>query len=155
MDLILPKVNYEDVKFKHSFERPIWNQFQHQTIYANLPGDKKSYVRDDPRTGEPIHHNVGTAQWETGTGKLNWIETDENYRRRGVATHILRKARELQAAHGLPDIVHTGVRHEDGSAWAKSTGLYVPPIASGVCRDCQTLRKVNGACDCTPGFNGL
>ena len=155
MGLELPKLSIADLTFRHNFKdrdgnpSDNWKKYRYQTIYASGTGPD-TYIRDNPHNGEPIHETIGHMMWETDSGALHWITTHPAFQRRGVATAMFSVARSLAKKHGLPDIHHTGVRYPAGTEWAKSTGLPVPPIASGVCRDCGTLRAVSGACNCTP-----
>jgi len=93
--------------------------------------------------------DVGRIAWNHETGELQQIEVHDRYRRQGLGTALWNKAHELSAQHGLVAPVHSGVRTPDGTHWALSTKQPVPPIASGVCRDCSKLRDTNtGECNC-------
>lgn len=91
---------------------------------------------------------VGQMTWNHETGELNQIQVHPKYQRTGLATAMWKKAHDLSKEHGVVAPVHSGIRTESGTAWAKSTGDPVPPVASGVCRDCSKLRDTNGECGC-------
>lgn len=54
--------------------------------------------------------------------EITYVFIYSTHRRRGIATELLRRAREIE-----PRIVHSPVRSYSGNEWAKSTGDPLPP----------------------------
>jgi hypothetical protein len=94
---------------------------------------------------------VGRLSWHGKTGAINMIEVHPKYRGLKVATHMLELAKKQSSIMGVPEPVHSDLRTPEGDDWAKSTSMDVPPIRSGVCRDCSKLRSDTGECECTEG----
>ena len=99
----------------------------------------------------PHKEVVGHMNWHGETGKIGMIEVHPQYRGLKVATHMLDLATKKSPEMGVAAPVNSDLRTEGGDAWAKNNGLYVPPIRSGVCRDCSELRDNTGSCKCTLG----
>jgi hypothetical protein len=114
-------------------------------------------IHEDPvqygRGSIPGPHKeiVGRLNWHGATGAINMIEVHPKYRGLKVATHMLELAKKQSSIMGVPEPAHSDLRTAGGDAWAKSTGMSVPAIRSGVCRDCSKLRKDTGECECTDG----
>lgn len=72
---------------------------------------------------------VGELSWTTDESLVDephviaFVFVYSEYRRRGIATELLRRAREVD-----PLIVHSDVRSWAGDAWARSTGDELPPL---------------------------
>jgi GNAT superfamily N-acetyltransferase len=98
---------------------------------------------------------VGRFSWHGKTGAINMVEVHPRYRGLKVATHMLELAKKQSSIMGVPEPTHSDLRTAGGDAWAKSTGMDVPPIRSGVCRDCSELRKDSGECSCTDGAQNM
>jgi GNAT superfamily N-acetyltransferase len=115
------------------------------TLTHELPPDGHESVSG------PNKEVVGRLNWHGTTGAINMIEVHPQYRGLKVATHMLELAKKQSSIMGVPEPTHSDLRTVGGDAWAKSTGMGVPPIRSGVCRDCSELRKESGECSCTDG----
>ena len=92
---------------------------------------------------------IGRFHWDGETGHIRMVEVNPKYRGLKVATQMLHMATKESSKMGVAAPIHSDVRTEEGDAWAKSTGMTVPPIKSGVCRDCSELRSSSGECKCT------
>jgi hypothetical protein len=119
------------------------------TITHELPPDGKENHFGTPK------EVVGRMNWHGRTGAINMIEVNGKYRGLKVATHMFELAKKQSSIMGVPEPVHSDIRTPAGDAWAKSTGMNVPAIRSGVCRDCSELRKNTGECECTDGPQNL
>ena len=123
------------------------DRFYHPSLMVTheLPPDGHESVSG------PNKEVVGRLNWHGDTGAVNMIEVHPHYRGLKVATHMFELAKKQSSIMGVPEPTHSDLRTAGGDAWAKSTGLDVPPIRSGVCRDCSELRKESGECSCTDG----
>ena len=99
----------------------------------------------------PHKEIVGRLNWHGETGAINMIEVHPKYRGLKVATQMLELAKKQSSIMGVPEPANSDLRTAEGDAWAKSNGMDVPPIRSGVCRDCSELRDSTGSCRCTFG----
>jgi hypothetical protein len=115
------------------------------TITHELPPDGRESHFGTPK------EIVGRLNWHGSKGTINMIEVHPKYRGLKVATHMFELAKKQSSIMGVPEPVHSDLRTAGGDAWAKSTGMDVPAIRSGVCRDCSKLRKDTGECECTDG----
>ena len=115
------------------------------TLTHELPPDGHESVSG------PHKEVVGRITWHGATGAINMVEVHPKYRGLKVATHMFELAKKQSSIMGVPEPVHSDLRTPGGDAWAKSTGMDVPPIRSGVCRDCSKLRSNTGECECTDG----
>lgn len=101
------------------------------TITYRLAGEGDRYPAIGPMNGGAIiaedgrGGQVGSLRWYNEhfhrPFEIDYIRVDPRFRRRGIATGMLRKAQEIE-----PRIRHSSVRTSDGDTWAKSTGDPVP-----------------------------
>jgi predicted GNAT family acetyltransferase len=72
---------------------------------------------------------VGKLQLQPG-GTIDHVEVDEEHQRQGIATGLHRFATNYADKSGGEDVpypVHSPIRSEEGDAWAKKIGGYLPP----------------------------
>ncbi len=67
---------------------------------------------------------VGILKFYTLNGEISEIEVNPSYRRQGIATELLKRAREVN-----PNVRHSDCRTELGDLWARSTGDELPNLA--------------------------
>jgi GNAT superfamily N-acetyltransferase len=80
-----------------------------------------------PQTGEVVGRMTWWEKTVANAGEIDKIDVAENYRRMGIATSMLNKAKELsQVDDNIPFPVHSATRTEMGEAWARSTGDILP-----------------------------
>jgi ribosomal protein S18 acetylase RimI-like enzyme len=65
---------------------------------------------------------VATFQWFDDTGEIDKVRVEPKYRRKGIATGLLR------IANTYMPIKHSAYRSPEGNIWAESTGDYLPPL---------------------------
>jgi len=71
--------------------------------------------------------SIGEIYWHHKTGEIANITVNEPFRRQGVATALLGKAREIAAeTRGVRRPRHSAVRTSAGEAWARSLGERLP-----------------------------
>ena len=70
---------------------------------------------------------VGTLQWDSKSGAVNWVRAHHDYRGLGIATTLWEKANKLSADTGIKAPKHSKHRTEEGEAWAKQVGGEMPP----------------------------
>ena len=70
--------------------------------------------------GRLYWHNRDAAEWigPEAVGKIASVDVEPSYQRQGIATGMLRKAREVA---GYP-IVHSDALSDEGEAWARAVG---------------------------------
>lgn len=80
-----------------------------------------------PQTGEIVGKMTWWEKTVANAGEIDKIDVAENYRRMGIGTAMLNKAKELsQVDDNIPFPVHSATRTEMGEAWARSTGDILP-----------------------------
>lgn len=90
-------------------------------------------------------------KWDKGDGEIQNIYVHEDHRRKGLATELLRRAREIN-----PDVHHSELLSKDGKAWSdKAASLQTTAVdTSGVIRRCpfcgsgQVLQRSDGTTHC-------
>lgn len=65
------------------------------------------------------HHNGERIGYLEGAGEVNDVWVHPDYRRKGIASAMYRKATQL-------GMTHSTMRTDEGEAWAKSTPDYFP-----------------------------
>lgn len=73
--------------------------------------------------------SVGRLEWSDKTGEILAVDVNAEYRRRGLATKMLRLAEQSRKKY--PDVVapaHSRDRTPAGEAWARSVGGDIPPL---------------------------
>jgi GNAT superfamily N-acetyltransferase len=93
-------------------------QTERKKPYLGTPG-----MQPEESKGENI---VGRMSWHPRTGAVQWVGTDKEYRRLGVATTLWEKAHKLAADTGIKAPEHSAHRWAEGDAWAKSVGGRLP-----------------------------
>lgn len=89
---------------------------------------KKPYTGVPSMTPEDQKNEkiVGRLSWHPRTGSVQWVETDKEHRRQGVATSLWDRAHDLSDKMGIKPPVHSAYRWNEGDAWAKSVGGHLP-----------------------------
>jgi GNAT superfamily N-acetyltransferase len=90
--------------------------------------------RKAPYTGVPSatpedsknENIVGRISWHPRTGVVQWVQTEKEHRRKGVATALWKKANDLSEKTGIKAPQHSAHRWNEGDAWAKSVGGRLP-----------------------------
>lgn len=80
-------------------------------------------------TGDPAEgrvSEVGHLHWSSKRGEIIDVHVHPQFRRKGVATAMLKAARDVAVKTGVPSPVHSDDRSDMGDAWAKSTGEPLP-----------------------------
>jgi len=62
-------------------------------------------------------NEIGSITWFDDDGEIGGVDVREPYRRRGLATELLRRAREIN-----PSVRHSEMRTHDGDAWVAAVG---------------------------------
>jgi GNAT superfamily N-acetyltransferase len=71
--------------------------------------------------------NVGSIRWHHKTGEIVGVDTHSEFRRQGVATAALGKARQIASeTRGVVRPRHSADRTELGEKWARSLGERLP-----------------------------
>lgn len=85
------------------------------------PADRNIYAGS---SFDPGHRPVGSVSWHPQTGEIMGIYTDPEHKRRGVASELLRRARQID-----PKVHHSENLTDSGRAWsdkvASLPGTYV------------------------------
>jgi len=135
-----PLEKLSQVQFRYLYDKPISPGGMHRiNVQARhyYPANKK-----DPTTGKLVEdasgnhvqvakqntfHDAGHMDWD-GSGKLEEIHVDTNFRRKGVATKMwnVAKAYSATSSGAIPHPTHSNERTFEGDQWAKSTGDPVP-----------------------------
>jgi hypothetical protein len=91
------------------------------------PAKMKAFQHEVAAVDKETGKNVGYLLWKN-TGPVDEVYVREPQRRIGVATEMWNHAnRVADAAKGnIPYPEHSNERTDQGDAWAKSTGAYVP-----------------------------
>jgi hypothetical protein len=107
--------NTQDVAVDH--------QSKHDDIPDGSGQPNTAYTRHYFTATHPKFGEIGTMQiTELGNNhQIVGVNTTENFKRKGIATLLFRKALSV----GLTPR-HSSDRTEDGDAWAKSVGGYLP-----------------------------
>lgn len=113
------------------------NDFVPKLIYGRNPlanpdaivgGAEHMVQAVHPQTGEVIGKMTWWEKTVANAGEIDKIDVAENYRRMGIGTSMLNKAKELsQVDENIPFPIHSATRTEMGEAWARSTGDILPP----------------------------
>lgn len=98
----------------HQFGDHIYNI---RTDHSKYVGTADAYYRKQ---------KVGSLTWSADNGEIGDVVVDAAHRRRGLATRLLRAAKDHAREHDLPALQHNVVRTDAGEAWAKSTGDQLP-----------------------------
>jgi len=85
-------------------------EFRHAPLYV------KAYTPESLAKKQSAAHLV----WYRN-GEINSLSVHPDHQRMGLATELLRRAREIN-----PNVHHSPVRSPNGDAWAKSTGEDLP-----------------------------
>lgn len=121
----------------HTFAEPITKRagangdlpegltFRHETV---LDGRLHHMIAEHPDAPhqEQWGNHVGRITWWKGDGEVANLHVEPQYQRRGVATELWNRAKQIQ-----PDLKHSEDQTEEGSAWARTTAAYVPPGTMG------------------------
>lgn len=62
---------------------------------------------------------VGYMQWSPRDGVINMVNTEPQYERQGIASHLWDRAHEVAAEHGLTPPRHSDVRTPSGNSWSQ------------------------------------
>ena len=66
---------------------------------------------------------IGTLEWDVSSdGEIVSIEVVNRWRRRGVATRMLRVAERISRDQDWPEPTHSNTRTPEGEAWVRSLG---------------------------------
>lgn len=113
------------------------NDFVPKLIYGRNPlanpdaivgGAEHMVQAVHPQTGEVVGKMTWWEKTVANAGEIDKIDVAENYRRMGIGTSMLNKAKELsQIDENIPFPIHSATRTEMGEAWARSTGDILPP----------------------------
>jgi hypothetical protein len=95
---------------------------QFEVKYKRMTSDTVALIVDDEQD-----NRIAFFKWNDLTGEIATIRVEPdvngiNYRRRGIATELLRIANTHMR------INHSGYRSPEGNIWAESTGDYLPPL---------------------------
>lgn len=84
--------------------------------YSDLPsgGGRIQAWDDEGATGSYVQYGVGMLSWNQ-RGVISWVQANEGYERKGLATRMLQEARKHR-----PDIRHSRDRSDAAKAWIKS-----------------------------------
>lgn len=73
------------------------------------------------------HGSVAEIFWHHKTGEIANITVRDQFRRQGIATHLLGQARQLaEQTRGVRPPRHSPQRTDAGEAWARSLGERLP-----------------------------
>lgn len=111
---------YDAPKGKHGTHSlmAVTGQTERKKPYTGVP----SNAPEDAKSEEI----VGRMNWHPKTGVVQWVETNKNYRRLGVATELWNKAHKLSEQTGIKAPEHSAHRWEEGDQWAKAVGGRLP-----------------------------
>lgn len=75
---------------------------------------------------------VGSLSWDNDPGARLSVGVEKEHQRKGVATEMLKLAKESSLTHGVHPPTHSEIRSDAGDAWVKSAkvqavGVPVPP----------------------------
>ena len=97
-------------------------RFSRADKYSNY-GQKVHNIRmEDEKTGD----FVGGIEWHKDTGEILGVDTQKQYRRKGVATTLFHEAKNVAKEQGLAEPVHSADRSDLGNKWAKAVGGNLP-----------------------------
>lgn len=82
----------------------------------------ESHAPDDGKASDVLGH----LHWSSNSGQILDVHVSPQFRRKGVATAMLKAARDVAVKTGVPSPVHSDDRSDMGDAWAKSTGEPLP-----------------------------
>lgn len=72
---------------------------------------------------DPFRKDVGWMSYHPDTGRVEGIQTHENFARRGVATGMWNLAKQLHEQIGTVQPAHSETQTSDGEAWAEKTAV--------------------------------
>lgn len=72
---------------------------------------------------DPFRKDVGWMSYHPDTGRVEGIQTHENFARRGVATGMWNLAKQLHEQIGTVQPAHSETQTVDGKAWAEKTAV--------------------------------
>ncbi len=100
-----------------------WKPEEANTPWAEArPEDRNHYAGS---ADDPGHRPVASISWHHHTGEIMGVYSNE--RRQGIATELLRRARNIAAnTYGVVSPKHSKDRTNAGDAWAKSLGERLP-----------------------------
>jgi GNAT superfamily N-acetyltransferase len=100
--------------------------FRHET---HLDGRLHHMIAEHPDAPhqEMWGNHVGRITWWGNDGEVANLHVEPQYQRRGVATELWNRAKQVQ-----PDLKHSDEQTEEGQAWAHTTASYTPPGTMGV-----------------------
>jgi hypothetical protein len=75
---------------------------------------------------------IGSLSWDNDPGARLSVGVEKGHQRKGVATEMLRLAKESSLTHGVHPPTHSEIRSDAGDAWTKSekvqkVGVPIPP----------------------------
>jgi GNAT superfamily N-acetyltransferase len=74
-----------------------------------------------------MNHLVGRIGWKAKTGEISKVEVHPTARRQGLATELLRRAKDIAAGtRGVKPPRHSTNRTNEGEAWARSLNQRLP-----------------------------
>lgn len=106
------------------------NSDQFKFVYEENP-DEENERHNIYAVHKPTEQVVGMLSWSgsegTDYGHIQDVSVDKKYRRRGVATSMLREAQRIsQETPSIQRPEHGVLRTPLGDKWAHSTGDWVP-----------------------------
>jgi GNAT superfamily N-acetyltransferase len=70
---------------------------------------------------------IASMEWMNDDGQISHLDVKPEYRRKGLATKLFQKARELsEKDDSIASPQHSPMRSEDGDAWARAIGGNIP-----------------------------
>lgn len=70
---------------------------------------------------------IASMEWMNEDGQISHLDVKPEYRRRGLATKLFRQAQKLsEKDNSIAAPQHSPMRSEDGDAWARAIGGFIP-----------------------------